>query len=158
MTPSSDDDIVAVRLINFPLLVHERARQHSEAMRREFQLIFGQASSDPMSVPSRLLDLSRALSSRYEGITEEQELRMEQGLAAGLTTLDKFVIQAPVHAAEGARQLGEVLDEADEFCRRGELLTLATPPDLVAYRKWYLDNFVDQCTGGPPVPWTGPLR
>ena len=37
---------------------------------------------------------------------------------------------------------------------RGELLlTLATPAKLVTYRRWFLDQFVSQAAGGPPVWW-----
>jgi hypothetical protein len=51
-----------------------------------------------------------------------------------------------------------MLDDADEYCREGRhLLTLATPPDLLAYRRWYLQQFVDQARGRPATPWDGPL-
>ena len=53
-----------------------------------------------------------------------------------------------------AGALGGILDEADEYCRQGRLLlTLATPAPLVAYRQWFLDQFVDQAAGAPPVAW-----
>ena len=39
-------------------------------------------------------------------------------------------------------------------CRQGEhLLTLATPPDCVAYRHWYLAQVADQLEGAQPVSW-----
>jgi hypothetical protein len=48
-----------------------------------------------------------------------------------------------------------MLDEADEFCRRGRhLLTLETPPELVVFRKWYLQEFIDQIErGAEPTAW-----
>jgi hypothetical protein len=47
-----------------------------------------------------------------------------------------------------------MLDEVDEFCRQGKhLLTLATPPELVAYRRWYLGEFIAQLAGRPATPW-----
>jgi hypothetical protein len=47
-----------------------------------------------------------------------------------------------------------MLDEADEYCRRGEhLLTLETPPELVRFRRWYLQEFVNQIAGAAPEPW-----
>lgn len=33
-------------------------------------------------------------------------------------------------------------------------MTLATPPELVAFREWFLDEFIRQIEGrGEPVPW-----
>jgi len=46
-------------------------------------------------------------------------------------------------------------DRVSEGC--GPTLALATPPHLVTYRRWYLDNFIAQCDGGPPQPWTDTL-
>ncbi|MDP9441273.1 MAG: hypothetical protein M3P34_03640 [Actinomycetota bacterium] len=47
-----------------------------------------------------------------------------------------------------------MLDEPDEFCRSGnQLLTLATPPELLAFRRWYLREFNAQLQGQPPLPW-----
>ena len=113
-------ELVTVRLVGFPLAVHLRAVQQSDAMRREFQLI-------------------------------------EDGSSAGRSQLDELVFVLPRDVSEAAQQLGDILDEADAFCRSGHLLTLATPPDLVTYRRWYLDNFIAQCDGGPPQPWTDTL-
>jgi len=152
-----DEHFVTVRLLGLPLHVHARAQQQSDAMRREFQLIVEQDREHAGTVPVRLLQLSTLLSARYEGFSEEQEERIEGGIEAGEQQLDELVFTLPAHAGQAARELGAVLDEADEFCREGQLLTLATPPDLVAYRRWYLDNFVVQSAGGSPCPWSGPL-
>jgi hypothetical protein len=62
--------------------------------------------------------------------------------------------QIPVAASSAAQQLGSMLDAADDFCRAGQhLLTLATPPELVRYRRWYLGEFVAQLADGPATPW-----
>ena len=53
-------------------------------------------------------------------------------------------------------ELRSTLAEADEFCRRGELLTLATPPEYVAFREWFLGEIVRQLEGKPPTPWRQP--
>ncbi|MDQ1709126.1 MAG: hypothetical protein QOG49_511 [Frankiaceae bacterium] len=148
------DRVVTVRLLALPLALHDRAQQHAEAMQREFRLILEQARAEEGSVPHRLLDLSRVLSERYEGLSDEQEAQIAAALAAGEPALDELVFQLPAHVAGAAEQLGAILDEADEFCRQGRLLTLETPPELVRYRRWYLDNFVHQSAGEPPQPWS----
>ena len=52
--------------------------------------------------------------------------------------------------------LGAIFDEADDYCRAGEhLLSLATPPEALAFRKWFINEFVAQIGGSAPVPWGG---
>ncbi|MCY7366242.1 MAG: hypothetical protein LH469_13150 [Frankiaceae bacterium] len=154
----SDEELITVHVLGFPLQVHARAQQQSAEMRREFQLILGQEAVHPGSVPSRLLDVSNALSGRYSGFTEGQERQIEEGIASGAERLDELVFRVPAHVSEAVEQLGAVLDEADEWCRQGKMLVLATPPDLVVYRNWYLQEFSRQAAGEAPRPWDGPLR
>lgn len=154
----SDEELITVHVLAFPLQVHARAQQQSAEMRREFQLILGQEAVHPGSVPARLLEVSNALSGRYSGFTEAQERQIEEGIASGAEQLDELVFRVPAHVGEAAEQLGAVLDEADEWCRAGKMLVLATPPDLVTYRNWYLQEFSRQAAGEAPRPWDGPLR
>ena len=153
----SDDGLITVHVLGFPLQVHARAQQQSAEMCREFQLVLGQEAVHPGSVPARLLAISKALSGRYSGFTEEQERQIEEGIASGAERLDDLVFRVPDDVSEAVEQLGAVLDEADEWCRQGKLLVLATPPDLVAYRTWYLQEFSRQAVGEDPRPWDGPL-
>lgn len=60
----------------------------------------------------------------------------------------------PPEVAEGALALDDLLTEADKYCRAGQhLLTLAAESDVTRYRQWYLQEFVRQVAGGPPLPW-----
>lgn len=152
---NGSEDLITIRLLGFPLDLHARAQQQSEAMRREFRLVLEQAREHAGSVPARLVALSAELTSRYQGFSEEQEQRIEDGIATGKRQIDELVFVLPRHVRTAAQQLGEILDEADAFCRSDQLLTLATPPDLVAYRTWYLESFISQCDGAQPRPWTG---
>jgi hypothetical protein len=130
-----------------------------QGLQREFVLIADglQQGHDVPALPRRLLDLVDVLQQRYGGFTEEQEDQLDQADRDGIPTLD-LTFRVPADAAEAAVALGVMLDDADEFCREGRhLLTLTTPPDLVAYRRWYLQQFVDQIAGRPPVAWDGPL-
>ena len=157
MTATSQAPLVTVRLVGLPLKVHARAQQHSAEMTREFQLIVEQDHQGGGSIPARLLQISTLLSGRYAGFTEEQEARIEAGIEAGETQLDEVTFLVPADVGDAARQLGDILDEAEDFCSSGQLLTLSATPEVTAYRRWYLDNFIVQCAGAPPLPWTGPL-
>jgi hypothetical protein len=151
--------LVDVELRRVPVALQARAAEHAEELQREFVLISEglQHPEGAPALPRRLLDLVERLQREFGGFTAEQEDAFDAALRAGSPTIDlKF--RVPPGAAEAAVVLGHMLDEADEYCREGRhLLTLATPPDLVAYRRWYLQQFVDQAAGRPPTPWEGPL-
>lgn len=155
---TGSDDLVMVRILGLPLQVHARAQEQAAEMRREFQLVLGQEDVHPGSVPARLLDVSAVLSSRYAAFTDEQERLIEQGIAAGQEQLDELVFRVPVSVVEAVAELHAILEEADQWCRQDRMLVLATPPDLVAYRQWYHDEFRRQAAGERPRPWDGPLR
>jgi hypothetical protein len=155
--PVDSADLVPVRLLELPVGVHARAREHSEALRREFQLIAQGRSPDrpdeSATVPERLLELTAALTGSYARFTTGQDALIEDALDAGREHVD-LSFRVPAEAALGAAALGAMLDEADDYCRQGRyLLTLATPPDLVTYRRWYLGEFVHQIAGHPPRSW-----
>ena len=60
----------------------------------------------------------------------------------------------PPAAAGAAQQLADMLDEADEYCRRSDhLLTQATPAEELRFRRWFISEFVAQLGGAPPRPW-----
>jgi hypothetical protein len=104
-------------------------------------------------VPSRLIDLIDTLTADFEGVSTAQEQELYAAVEAGTETLDQ-VYRVPAEAAPASKALGEMLDEADEYCRQGQhLLTLASDEELVRFRWWYLDQFIDQVEGKPPVAW-----
>jgi hypothetical protein len=151
--------LVTVELRRLPVELQARASEHAQELQREFVLIAEglQHAEGQSPLPRRLLDLIDTLQRRYSGFTGEQEDALDQALRDGVPTLD-LTFTVPPDVAEAATTLGALLDEADEYCREGKhLLTLATPPDLVAFRHWYLEQFVDQIAGRPPEPWDGPL-
>jgi hypothetical protein len=148
------DDRVEVHLLALPVALAAQARQHFEELTREFVLI-AEGSRDEQHVPARLLQLVDALTRQFGGINDEADQRLEDAIDAGLKALDDHVLRLPPQAGPAAKGLGEILDEADEYCRSGEhLLTLAASPELVAYRRWYLSEVLEQLDGRPPTPWS----
>lgn len=141
-----------VRLVGLPLDLLDRAQKNSADLMREFALIDNPHPDSQQDVPARLLGIVHMLRHRFSGFTEGPDAKMRAARARGDKTLD-VVFELPVEAAAAATQLDGLLDEAEEYCRRGELLTLATPDDLVALRRWYLGEFNAQLSGAPPTPW-----
>jgi hypothetical protein len=153
--------VVTVRLLDFPVPIHARAQEHNDELMREFALIVNDAHDDVVdagrearALPARLVTIVAALNTNYGSFTQEQDARVAQAIAEGATVIDELVYELPASAAGAAQTLGAMLDEADAFCLAGQhLLTLATPPELVVYRRWVLGEFVRQTAGEPPMSW-----
>jgi hypothetical protein len=148
------EPLLDVHFLRYPLRVGARATEHYEEVFREFAILAGdpEASDD---VPARMLALIDALGRRYAR-QQDHEIEREQALARGETARD-MVIKVPPSAADASRELDRMLDETDAFCRDGTLLTLAPPDDVVAFRRWYLSELIDQLEGLPANPWPGEL-
>jgi hypothetical protein len=148
-----EGELYDIHLIGIPLEIHRQAREHQDALQREFALIASQADSSPDIVPSRLLDLVRNLSSRFQSLTTEQDAELRNALESGGESVDLHY-QLPEETSAACIELAGLLREADEYCEAGnELLTLAAPPAVVAYREWFLGEFVRQIAGEDPLSW-----
>jgi hypothetical protein len=156
----TDDDlgpIVDVHLNQLPVEVWARTQQHTDELLREFVLIAQQLHRDDeaavASSPVRLVQLVEELSGSYGSFSEEQEARLFAAAAAGEAEID-LTYQVPAAVGPAARHLGDMLNEADEYCRSGEhLLTLETPAELVRFREWFLEEFRRQTAGEAPTAW-----
>jgi anti-anti-sigma factor len=139
-----------VRLLGLPVAIHRRASEHTDAINRELSLI---AASDQSSVPARLQDLSERLTAQYSAMTAAQIDQLETAIRSETPTID-LVYELPESAADGAEEMAAMLDEVDGYCRKGDLLSLVTPPEALAYRRWFLGEFVRQIRdGAEPRPW-----
>ena len=149
--------LVEVRILGLPIDVYQETAEHTDELRREFALIRERDGEEGAHrVPSRLLELIERLGQQFQAFTGPQEVQLQEAVAQGDTSIDLFY-RVPAEARQACIDLRDMLDEADEFCRDGqELLTLAAPPRTVAFRNWFLDQFVDQIDGGPPAPWKDP--
>ena len=145
-------ELVEVRLLRLPLQVWQRTQEHVDGLLREFALI-AQDDEGRAAAPGRLLALVQQVSAGFGSFSEAQRIQMEEALERGEHEID-LTYHVPPAAAPAAQQLGDMLDEADEYCRRGDhLLTLATPPEELRFRRWFISEFVDQLGGAPPTPW-----
>jgi hypothetical protein len=147
--------LVDVHLLQVPVPLWSRAQQLSDELLREFALAAAQSDDDAdHHLPARLTTLMEVLTTQFDGVSTAQEEQLAAAAAAGQQVIDDLVFHVPVEAAPASRMLGDMLDEADEYCRQGEhLLTLAAPDDVVRFRRWYLMAFIEQCGGAAPVAW-----
>lgn len=141
--------LVEVHFLNFPLDVYHRAQEHSDGLMREFSLIAG---GDGAAIPRRLLTLAEQLEHEYGDYTAGYEQQLDAAIARGDVAID-IQMTVPPQARDAALELDRMLAEADEYCRSGDLLSLVPPPELLAFRQWYISEIVRQIDGEPPTPW-----
>jgi hypothetical protein len=152
---AADDEMAVVQLLGSPLPLGQRATEHYNDIFREFALLAADQPHESAAVPRRLLALIEALGRRYPR-QQDAEQQREEALARGERSMD-ILISVPRSAGAASAELDAMLDETDEFCRDGKLLTLAAPDDVVAFRRWYLQEVIVQTGGGPATPWPGGL-
>ena len=149
---AQEADLYAVRLLQVPLDLYGRATEHHEELKREFALIAAARPAQREEIPARLLKLVAELRQQFGAFTAAPTGELQQALRRGDATVD-VSYQMPAAAGDAAVEFERLLDEADEFCERGSLLTLATPRDVAAFRRWFLGEFAAQIGGRSPTPW-----
>jgi anti-anti-sigma factor len=144
--------LVEVRLLGLPVPVHAAASEHMNGLQREFELI-RQQEADSGSVPHRLMTLIEQLNAEFGGVGVQPTEALDAAVDRGDEAID-LTYRIPPTAGPASERLGAMLDEVDPYCSaRGHLLTLVTPPEALAYRQWFLGEFVRQTAGQPPLPW-----
>ncbi len=155
--PTSSPALVEVHLLGLPVPEWARAQERTDELIREFTLIAAdlREQGGHSDVPVRLIELVDALTAQYGGLSTTQEAQLSAAADGGEDSIEDLVFHVPPEAAAAATALGGMLDEADEYCRAGEhLLTLASPPDVVRFRNWYLEEFTRQLAGHPATTWS----
>jgi hypothetical protein len=148
----ASDTLVAVLLLDAPLLVWQRAAEHHDELMREMALL-ALADSNPQ-LPSRLLELVDVLGRQYGAAGRRPDDERDTALAAGIDRLD-LTFHVPMSSGASAQRMRDLLDEAEEYCRN-DLLTLAQPQVQADFARWYIDQIVQQCAGRAPTAWPGP--
>jgi hypothetical protein len=140
-----------IALVAFPCELFKRARGHNESLMREFTFIV--ESDDPAAdVPARLLAVGLEIRDRFFGLNLTLEDQVDAALARGEPSIDLEVVVAAA-GRDAAATLGALFDEADAYCRSGDLLTLAEPADVRGFRTWYISEVVRQLDGEAPTSW-----
>jgi hypothetical protein len=126
--------------------------EHQRELMREFSLIRLSEDEAKVDLPARLLAVVERHRREYAALGLPQPAGIRDAIASGASTVD-LEMELPSGAAAAARELLDTFAEADELCKRGELLTLPAPPEVVAFRAWFLGEIVCQLVGERPQPW-----
>ena len=159
LTPHVQGSTVTVHLRELPVSLATRAQAASEDLLREFALITAdvvenEAPAAGHEVPLRLLDLVVSLTQQMHEAVDAAARQFHAAVQEGNDTIADHVIEWPVDIASATREIADTWDEADEYCwSRDRLMSLATPVDIAAYRRWFFAQVLDQLDGRGPVPW-----
>jgi hypothetical protein len=144
MTQTATREVV---LADIPVQAFWRLQHHHDDMLREFALIdIDRVYGGAHAVPAQLLDmvtqLRSQLAAQRNALIEALELAAERGEERTTVRLE-----LPLAAADGIEAACRTYEQADAFCRSGELLTLSTPPELAALRRQLCEHLVEQLRG-----------
>lgn len=149
-----ESDLVEVSLLEIPVDLWDRANEESKDLMREFTLISLSRDAGDSAVPAKLVKLADELQRSYSSVTADPRTRLETAVEEGRAVIERLDYLVPRTILGDLERLGEALDEADEYCRRGKhLLSLAASPQSRALRGWFLDEFKRQLSGEPPTAW-----
>ena len=150
--PDGTSPQMTVDLLGIPVDLLQKASEEYEGLFRELRLMKEQAdSAHPFGRPTLRPPLGAGLGCRQPF----QRLRARDGreLAGGDRPQGGHLRLAPgalpQAVAPPASSTSAMLDEADEFSRSAQLLTLPASPTSVAVRRWFLSELVSQLHGQP---------
>lgn len=143
-------DLVTVRFLGLPVALYAASRERHEGLLRELALV--QLEPDEGDAAA-FLAFADDLRSRYGSLTAPVRDQLEAAVARGDETVD-LEYEVPVGFADAAVEYGRRLEAADDYCRKGALLTLEPSEDVVAFRRWFLGEFTRQVRGGEPLSWS----
>jgi anti-sigma regulatory factor (Ser/Thr protein kinase) len=145
-------DLVTVRLLGLPVAIYTRAAEHSDELQREFALILERHPGEGSQAPGRLLSLIEELNGQFGTFATSARGELERAVRRQSPRVD-LAYDVPPEMGPAVSRLAALFEEADRYCRRGELLTLATPPEGRLFRDWFLSQFTDQLAGRRPLAW-----
>jgi hypothetical protein len=153
---TADQELFEMRLLEVPLALRERSRQHGADLLREMELIsLGRAAGTTQhELPQRLMELSAELERVYAPYVGANTDDLDAALDRGDDTMAEVVYHLPRHSVALVKHVDAILREVDDYLREGqELLTLAPAADVVAYREWVTSQVLGQAAGEAPTPW-----
>ncbi|MBA2529136.1 MAG: hypothetical protein H0V19_04115 [Euzebyales bacterium] len=148
------EDSATVQLLDVPVARYLQMQQHHDAMLREFALIVvGAEDPSVHEVPRRLLELITETRSRHPSAAAQ----LREGIAAAESrgqALATLRLQLPLEVVRWVGDLLVLFDEADDFCRTGDLLTPPSSPEVVHIRQWLVGEIMRQASdGAAPTPF-----
>jgi anti-sigma regulatory factor (Ser/Thr protein kinase) len=151
--PAADPGAMRIRFPGVPVDGYLELQAHNDALFRELELISIELEGDDGArVAAPLADLVDQLYRRFRGQRDSYRDVVAAAQARGEATVE-LESAASAAAVSGARSYLELLEQADQLCRDGLLLTPEPSAPVRALRRWFVDQMAAQVLGGTdPVP------
>jgi anti-sigma regulatory factor (Ser/Thr protein kinase) len=145
-----------VRFVGVPVDGYLDLQAHNDALFRELELISIELEGDDAArVAAPLAGLVDQLYRRFQGQRDSYRDVVAAARARGGRTVE-LETTVPPAAAAGARSYLALLEQADELCRSGLLLTSEPPAHVRSLRRWFVEEMAAQLLHGaspsPPPP------
>ncbi|MCW2737764.1 ATP-binding protein [Nocardioides sp.] len=141
---------VMVRLAQCPVALSLQQDRHLDELVRELQLLsVDEGSGQSVALADEIRGL--LVSPTHARLTGRRAAERAREQGKEVVDVDMAM---PREFSELIVQLQEAVTRADQLCKDGQLLTLASPPDVQELRAWMTHEIVAQATcGAPPIPW-----
>jgi anti-sigma regulatory factor (Ser/Thr protein kinase) len=142
-----------VRFVGVPVAGYLELQAHNDALFRELELISIELEGDDAAeVAAPLADLVDQLYRRFRGQRDGYRDVVAAAQARGQRTVELETTLPPAAAATGRSYLA-LLEQADELCRSGLLLTPEPPAHVRSLRRWFVEETAAQLLdGASPTP------
>jgi hypothetical protein len=140
-----------IRFAGVPVQGYLDLQAHNDALLRELELIrieleaWGGAASHRSL---RVVGLIDELFGQFRGLRDGYRDVVASAQARGEQTVDLEASASPA-SVPAARAYVGLLEQADEFCRTGELLTPPPPAHVTALRRWFVAQMAAQLGDDP---------
>jgi anti-sigma regulatory factor (Ser/Thr protein kinase) len=135
------------RAIHFPQVPVDgylELQAHNDALFRELELIGIELDGGGAQVDQPLAELVEQLYRRFRGQRDSYREVVAAAKERGQRTVDLETTAPPGAVPADSYHYLELLERADELCRRGVLLTPEAPPEVKALRRWFVEEMAAQ--------------
>jgi hypothetical protein len=135
----------SVLVRDVPVELFIESQDHQVELLRELRLIdmAERFSLTDAAVPKRLVELISRILTAWEDVRTVTRHQAMEAREQGEETVDLIVPVRP-GLTDALHRWLELLTEADEFCDRGELLTVGARPEVRQLRQRYVEEIVRQ--------------
>ncbi len=152
MTADRAEGLRVVRLLNLPVGLFVDVNLHLDQLLYELQIVRAGEAAGTANVPPELRRVTREILDRYAGARATARAQATQAIEQGTDRVD-IELLLPGAAADASEDLLALLEQADELCRAGQLLTVPASPQAAHLRRWISAELTAQLRlGRPPRP------
>ena len=131
----SSTPLATVHLVGVPTELSVRSLMHFDDLLHELRIVKSGQESGQAEVAPRLARLIDEVLETYSDAVQSIWAQVEQARQEGRDRFD-LELRLPASAVDDSGYMTRLLDEADQYCRSEQLLTLAASEDIVALRQW----------------------